>query len=185
MQNMERMFWGCRNLEEINVSNWDTSSATSMYGILAYCEKLSTIDVSNWDTSKVTDLSSMFAYCRGLTTLDVSNFNTSSATTMRGMFAECNILSNLNLENFDTTNVTNLQAFVSGCHNLTATITIRGTNCTEFKETLGWSNIFHSTSVYSGTKFTVNYTSDASSLVDEMIATKSESSNVIKGALVA
>ncbi len=54
-----------------------------------------------------------------------------------------------------------------------------------YNETLGWSNIFNSTSVYSGTKFTVNYTSDASSLVDEMIATKSESSNVIKGALVA
>ena len=36
----------------------------------------------------------------------------------------------------------------------------------------------------SGTSFTVNYTSETESLVDAMIATKTDGANVVKGSLV-
>jgi hypothetical protein len=41
--------------------------------------------------------------------------------------------------------------------------------------------MFNKVATKTGSKMTVNYTSATSSLVDSMIATKSSSSNVVKG----
>ena len=41
--------------------------------------------------------------------------------------------------------------------------------------------MFYRAAISSGAKITVNYIADASALVDKMIATKSASSNVVKG----
>ena len=60
-----------------------------------YCKSLITLDLSNFDTSNVTDMSLMFSDCFNLTTLDVSNFDTSNVTNMRYMFGDC---SNLTLD---------------------------------------------------------------------------------------
>ena len=44
--------------------------------------------------------------------------------------------------------------------------------------------MFGSVATKTGSKITVNYTSATSSLVDQMIATKSDDSNVVKGVQV-
>ena len=46
------MFANCNNLT-IDVSNWDTSSATNMIGMFAYCHNVN-MDLSGWDVVKVT-----------------------------------------------------------------------------------------------------------------------------------
>jgi surface protein len=58
------MFRGCRNLKELDVSNWDTSNVTTMESMFdgryyRYCG-LTNLDVSNWDTSNVTNMEDMF-----------------------------------------------------------------------------------------------------------------------------
>ena len=176
------MFWLCKSLEKLDVSNWDTSNITNMSGVFAYCENLEVLDVSNWNTSKVTDMSSAFGYLRKVSNLDVSKWDTSNVTTMRAMFVECNALVNLNLSNFDMSKVTNLNSFVAGCHNLVTTFTIRGTNCTNYAGETGYWPIFLNAATNGN--IVVNYTADASDLVDQMIATKSEYSKVSKGNLV-
>ena len=44
-----------------------------------------------------------------------------------------------------------------------------------------YSDMFSNAATASGAKITVNYTSSTSTLVDNMIATKSSNSNVVKG----
>lgn len=178
--NINNVFYGCKKLKALDVARWNTSSVINMSGAFAYCENLEALNVSNWDTSSVTDMSSMFGYLRKVGELDVSNWNTSNVTTMRAMFVECNALTTADLSNFDLTNVTNLNSFIAGCHNLVAEFTIRGTKCTKFAGEDGYWSIFTNTAIGSG-KIIVNYTADASNLVDEMIVTKSEKSNVVKG----
>jgi len=180
---LKNMFWLCSNLEVLDVSNWNTSNVTNMSGIFAYCEKLESLNVSTWNTDKVTDMSSTFAYLRKVEKLDVGNWNTSNVETMKAMFVECNILKEADLSSFDLTNVTNLNSFVAGCHNLVTEFTVRGTNCTNYAGESGYWAIFTNTAIGIGS-IKVHYTSDASELVDKMIATKSTTSNVTKGSVV-
>ena len=66
---MTYMFNYCTSLTSLDVSNWDTSNVTSMYGMIKYCDSLTSLDVSNWDTSNVTDMGYMFSNCNSLTTV--------------------------------------------------------------------------------------------------------------------
>jgi len=121
----------------------------------------------------------MFGACKSLTTLDVSDFSTSKVTNMEYMFINCTKLTTIgNISNWDTSNVTNMTKMFSSCWNLTTTITIRGTKCTSYEE------MFYNGPYYSGHKITVNYTADASSLVNNMIATNSRGL-AVKGSQVS
>lgn len=70
------------------------------------CKALSTIDISNWNTSNVTNMSYMFYNCLGITSLDLSSFNTSNVTNMSAMFRNCPALTTLDIRNFDFSNCT-------------------------------------------------------------------------------
>ena len=59
---------------------YDKCNFTSCYYMFYYCRELTSLDLSNFNTSKVTDMRSMFSICGGLTSLDVSSFNTSKVT---------------------------------------------------------------------------------------------------------
>ena len=47
------MFYGCKDITEIDLSNFNTSEVTDMYNMFYGCSSLSSLDVSNFDTSKV------------------------------------------------------------------------------------------------------------------------------------
>ena len=47
-----------------------------------------------------------------------------------------------------------------------------------------YGNMFNNAATAEGAGITVNYIADASTLVDNMIATKSSSSNVVKGSQI-
>ena len=117
--NTSHMFYSCRSLTNLDVSNFDTSKVTSMSHMFQYCSGLINLDVSNFDTSNVTDTSLMFNDCSDLTTLDVSNFDTSKVTNMYGMFSSCSGLTTLDLSNFDTSKVTDMNNMFAGCSSLT------------------------------------------------------------------
>ncbi|EJA0840323.1 BspA family leucine-rich repeat surface protein, partial [Listeria monocytogenes] len=116
--NMSYMFYNCAGLEELDVSNFDTSSVTNMYGTFVGCNSLEELDVSNFDTSSVTTMQAMFNACRALEKLDVSNFDTSSVTTMQAMFENCTGLGELDVSNFDTSSVTTMAYMFDGCTSL-------------------------------------------------------------------
>ena len=172
----------------LDVSNFNTSKVTDMsymFYTAGYSSTTFTLDVSNFDTRNVTNMSYMFhnAGVRNSTfTLDVSNFDTSNVTNMYGMFSYTgwrNPTFTLDVSGFDTSNVINMSRMFYQTGNpstkLNTSITIRNPNTTDY------SDMFNNVATKSGSKITVNYTSATSSLVDQMIATKSSDSNVVKG----
>ena len=202
--NMGDMFYRCSSLTNLDLSNFDTSNVTDMSYMFYYCSSLTTLDLSNFNTSKVTDMSYMFSQCKSLTSLDISsfntanvtnmgymfwdcssltsldfsNFNTANVTNMIYMFNNCSSLTNLDLNNFNTSNVVDMYGMFYNCSSLTTTINIMNVNVSEYGQ------MFSSAATASGSKIIVNYIASASTLVDNMIATKSEGSNIIKGNII-
>ncbi len=184
--NMYTMFYGCGNLTTLNISSFDTTNVTDMRGMFGNCYKLMALDISNFDTSKVTGMYSMFRNCSSLTSIDVSGFDTSKVTDMGDMFRDCSSLTTLDVSSFDTSQVTDMRGMFGNCSKLTTTITIRGTKCTSYAKKYSYElGMFEGAATEENAQITVNYTEDASTLVDNMIATKSDTSNVIKGSVVA
>lgn len=101
---MEEMFFGCKELQELNVSNFRTGSVTNMSSMFNTCTALRNIDVTNFNTSSVTNMSSMFFYCFGLEELDLTSFQTRNVTDMTMMFGFCPALTTIyvNEENWNT-----------------------------------------------------------------------------------
>lgn len=79
----------------LNLTKWNTSNVTNMFGIFFGCDKLTSLDISNWDTSNVTNMSSMFINCYKLTSLDLSNWDTSNVTDMSYIFDSCSKLTSI------------------------------------------------------------------------------------------
>ena len=115
---MDNMFYGCKNLISLNLSNFDTSSVTIMSVMFYGCEKLISLDLSNFNTSSVTNMENMFSDCQNLISLDLNNFNTSSVTSMGKMFSGCINLISLDLISFNTSSVTSMDKMFYKCQKL-------------------------------------------------------------------
>ena len=94
------LFQNCA-AESIDLSEFDTSSVTSMPAMFQNCSNLKSLNISSFDTSKVTQMPYMFAYCSSLESLDLSNFDTSNVTVMPFLFTGCTKLKNLDLSSFE------------------------------------------------------------------------------------
>ena len=176
---MSDMFYNCPSLTSLDLSNFNTSNVTDMCYMFYHCLSLINIDLSNFNTSNVSNMLYMFECCKSLTSLDLSNFNTKNVTDMYGMFYYCTSLTSLNLSNFNTANVTNMACMFENCESLTTSINIMNANVSKYY------GMFGNAATKSDSQITVNYIVSASSLVDKMIATKTEgSSNVIKGNVI-
>lgn len=114
----DAMFYNCKNITSLDLSNFDTSKVTSMSSMFSDCSNLASLDLSNFDTSKVTAMDGMFSGCNNLASLDLSNFDTSNVTSMNGMFSGCSNLTTLDLSNLNTTKAANMDYMFSSCSKL-------------------------------------------------------------------
>ncbi|MCI5984719.1 MAG: BspA family leucine-rich repeat surface protein [Firmicutes bacterium] len=205
--NMNSMFHFCSSLTSLNVSSFNTSKVNNIIHMFQCCSSLTSLDLNGFNTSNVTDMSYMFSSCSSLTSLNLSSFNTSNVTDMSGMFSVCSSLTKLNLINFNTLQVTSMEQMFYGCSSLTSldlssfnTSNVSkfggsGTNhgmfagCSKLTTTINiirssvtdYQHMFYNAATDPNAKITVNYIAAASTLVDNMIATKSSNSNVVKG----
>ena len=115
---MMGIFYECRGLKSLDLSNFDTSKVTDMKWMFLRCEFLKYVNLSSFNTSKVKYIANMFEGCSSLVTLDLSNFDTSEVVDMCFMFASCSSLVSLNLSNFDTAKVTNMAGMFGECSSL-------------------------------------------------------------------
>lgn len=115
---MGYMFWGCTNLKEIDLTNFDTKNVTDMNRMFSGCHSLVELDLTSLDTSKVTDMNETFGYCKNLETLNISNLKTDLVKKMTYMFAGCVKLKTLDFSSFNTSNVTNMEWMFGNCANL-------------------------------------------------------------------
>ena len=80
---MRRMFYECSLMEELNLSNFDSSNVIDMGFMFNECHKLKEIKgINNFNTSKVINMKSMFQECHELEYLDLFNFDTTSIIDM-------------------------------------------------------------------------------------------------------
>ena len=100
-----RMFQGCSNIIEIDLSNFDTSKLTNMSSMFNGCSQLYSLNLSNFDTSNAKYMYNMFDGCSKLISLDLSYFNTERVSNMDSMFKGCSKLEYINLKNFKETNL--------------------------------------------------------------------------------
>ena len=108
----KHMFSYSENITEIDLSLFDFSNVTTMYGMFRNCINLKTINFGNINTSLVNSMELLFYFCKKLTSIiNLSNFNTSSVISMRGMFGYCFDLLSIDLSNFNTKNVESFRTF--------------------------------------------------------------------------
>ena len=123
-ENMEGMFRNCTSIESLDLTSFNTSKVTNMYGMFCFYRNGTFINNNlkhiefgnNFITSNVTNMGSMFAGSN-LENINLSTFNTNNVTSMFHMFSVMK-LTELDLSNFNTSNVTNTQEMFIKCYNL-------------------------------------------------------------------
>ena len=113
VDNMDSMFKGCINLEEIiGIEKWDVSNVENMEDMFYEC-KLFNQDISKWNMSKVTNISGIFYRCyefnKPLNDWDVSNVK-----DMLSVFCECKKF-NQPLDKWDVSNTTDMSSMFFNC----------------------------------------------------------------------
>ena len=79
-----------------------------MYSMFQGCKELESLDLSNFDTSNVIDMGYMFNKCNKLKEIKgIDNFNINKVINMDNMFEECSELKNLDLSKFKDSNIIN------------------------------------------------------------------------------
>ena len=83
---LSKMFFRCYDLTSLDLSKWNTSEVTNMYGMFTGCRSLTSLDLTNWDTSNVTNMSYMFSDCTNLSEIRMGG-DVSNVTNMSYMFS--------------------------------------------------------------------------------------------------
>lgn len=104
---MEWMFEGCKSLDSLDLSSFDTREVERFAGMFEACSNLTYVKISNFNTSKAEFCTSMFSGCTKLTSIDISNFDSSNTLSIKDMFKNCSSLtsfdaSNLNIDRIIT-----------------------------------------------------------------------------------
>ena len=127
-------FYRLKNLEKITGLEYlNTEKVTDMQKMFYNCKNLSSLDLSNFNTEKVTNMSGMFFGCSALTTIYASdNFKTDKVTVSSNMFGGCTNLKGYDSSKTDHTyaNCSTTGYFTPGCayaefDNATKTLTFR------------------------------------------------------------
>ena len=94
-ENLSKMFYGCRELETLDLSNFNTINVERMDYMFYNCNSLNNLNIYNFKTDYVSDMKYMFYSCSKLKKLDIPYFNTEECSNKNliGMFEGCYNLS--------------------------------------------------------------------------------------------
>lgn len=120
VSNMSSMFQGCTSLNGISMSGLITSKVSNMSSMFLGCTSLkSTVDFSDLDLSLVENMSSIYSGCTGIVTADISKMKVPVCTTVNSMFKNCSALMTVYMNEVDLSNCTNTGEIFNGCSALT------------------------------------------------------------------
>ena len=164
---------------KLNLSNWKTSSLTSMHNLFSavgqYAKNVE-INLTGWDTSNVTDMSKAFRYIghgsESVNIIGLADLDTSNVTDMSEMFFN---VDHINLDGFKVHGNT-LSNMFNGTNYVNGTITITSNPTT-------YSSMFYICNEADGYELKVDYKESVTN-IDNMIATKGDNSHIIKGDVV-
>ena len=120
--NMLQTFWNCRSmLNVVGLSDLNTSQVKTFRGIFGNCAKNGQnwhLDLSQWDTSSATNMYMMFYLADGVTVEGTENWDVSNVTTAYAMFYGAKSITELDLSGWDTSSLTNAAHMFGQCPNL-------------------------------------------------------------------
>ena len=138
------LFSDLSNILEIDLSEFDTSSVSTMLKMFYNCESLTSINFGNFNTEQVTTMANMFGGCSSIKYLDLTSFNTKKLKNTNYMFDTCSKLISIDLSSFDTSQVTSMTHMFSYCTSLIS-LTLENFNASACKSCsdvfLGVSNL--------------------------------------------
>lgn len=133
------MFMNCKNLKQLDLSSFSTGNVREMTHMFSRCSNLEQINLSGLDTHNVEYMGQMFYGCKSLEQLDLSSFNTEKVLYMGEMFSNCKSLKQLDLSNFNTEKVVIMQYMFNDCSALEQlNISNFDTKCTSFIDGMFW-----------------------------------------------
>ena len=115
---VDNMFYGCEQLEEVDMAEFDMSTLEHAYSLATECASLKRIDVGTQDTPSLTTTHYMFSRCAQLVNVDFHNWAANALETVHGMFNGCVSLEHVDLSGWRTSNVTNMMGFFTNCSSL-------------------------------------------------------------------
>ena len=78
LQSANAMFYGCQNLVELDLTNWNPILLNSAWNMFSYCSNLKIIkNIENWQLPNIKNVSYMFYKCTKLD-VDLSNWDLSN-----------------------------------------------------------------------------------------------------------
>lgn len=183
-------FSGLTKMMTGDFTNLDTSNVTKMNSMFSSAGnnssmtgKFELIGLDNWNTEKVTTMASMFEnsgrYAKEWSIGDLSGWDTGLVTNMSNMFnyAANNASTSMTSIGALEVHATNIYRMFYYSKYMQATVNIYS-NPASGKS--GYNEIFSNAVTQTGALITVNYSS-ATTNIDNIINTKSSSSNVVKG----
>ena len=133
------MFMNCKNLKQLDLSGFSTGNVREMTHMFFRCSSLEQVNLSGLDTYNVEYMGQMFYGCESLKQLDLSSFNTEKVLYMGEMFSNCKSLKQLDLSNFNTEKVVIMQYMFNDCSALEQlNMSNFDTKCTSFIDGMFW-----------------------------------------------
>ena len=144
LKSMKNMFCTC-NFKAITFFNYisgkKTNAAENMFGMFYGCKELEYVDLSAFETSKVIYMNYMFFHCNKLKEIKgINEFNTKQVINMGHLFYECNNLQYLDISGFDTSNVIKMDYMFYNCNKLKE---IKGINKFNASKVINMSFMFN------------------------------------------
>ena len=165
-----------------DLSNWDTSKVTDMKymferaAYLAYSFDIG--NIGNWDVSNVEDMTEMFSstglYAKIFSIGDLSNWDTSKVVLMTSMF------DNAAYDAITWNDIGTLKIHANTISRMFASVRNAKATLNIYNNPSYYDFAFRDAATKDGAGIVVNY-SNATTSIDEIIATKSYSSNITKG----
>ena len=177
-------FQDLSNLSKADLSNIDTSNVTEMSHLFeragSNVSSFEVTGISEWDTSKVYSMHGMFngsgKNARTWSIGDLSNWDTTSVIYMAYMFENIKASQMESIGSLDVY-APSIEELFYDTSGVKATINIYSNPVEGWP---GYSYAFKYAATASGSKITVNYSRKTTN-INNIIATKSSNSNVVKG----
>ena len=118
VSSLSRVFYGCKGLTNVDLSNLNLSSVEDMQSMFEGCTNLATVTFGNLNSGKLINMNSMFNGCSKLTSVNFASLATGNRCSMNSLFYNCTSLENFTPTTWDTSNVASMNNLFHGCSKL-------------------------------------------------------------------
>ena len=112
---VERMFYGCSSLTELDLSMWAGGNLTDMSSLFYGCSGLVQVDFgADFDAGTVKKMTRLFNGCDAMKSVDLSNWQVESLEDISYGFFGCDNVESVDLNGWGTENLTNINSIFEG-----------------------------------------------------------------------